>query len=64
MTEVTLERINKNVLELKKELDDIKEMLEESSLELTEGVKLSIKESRKRPASVFKTQEAIEEKFL
>lgn len=64
MTEVTLEHVNKNVLNLKKELDEIKEMLEESNLELAEEVKVDIEESRKRPASAFKTQKEIEEKFL
>lgn len=44
----TLEQINENVLSVKKELDDIKE----------------IEASRKRPATEFKTQEYMEKKFL
>ena len=64
MTKVTLELVNKNVLTLKKELDDIKELIEESGLELTDEVKAQIEESRKRPISEFKTQEEIEKKFL
>lgn len=64
MTEVTLEMVNKNVLTLKKELDDIKELIEESRLELTDEVKTQIEESRKRPISKFRTQEELEKKFL
>ena len=64
MTQVTLEQVNKNVLELKKEVDDIKELLEEATLELTDEVKACIEESRRRPIATFKTQEEIEKKFL
>lgn len=64
MATITLEQINKNILDLKKEMDDIKEILEESGLELTDEVKKQIDESRKRPVSEFKTQEEIEKKFL
>lgn len=64
MVEVTLEKINENVLILKKEVDEIKEMLEESDLELKGEVKAQIEESRKRPVSEFKSQEEIEKKFL
>ena len=63
MAEVTLKEINMNLLLLKKEVDEIKEMLEED-LELRDEVKAQIKESRKRPISEFKTQEEIEKKFL
>ena len=64
MTSVTLERINENILDLKKEIEDIKEMLEESNLELKDEVKKQIDESRKRPVSEFKTQDEMEKKFL
>jgi hypothetical protein len=64
MAEVTLEQVNKNVLELKKELDEVKELLEESTLEFAEEVKAQVERSRKRPISEFKTQEEIEKKFL
>ena len=64
MAEVTLEQVNKNILVLKKEVDEIKELLEESNLELKDEVKAQIEESRKRPISEFKTQEEIEKKFL
>ena len=60
----TLEQINNNVLSVKKELDDIKEMIEESGLELSDGIKNEIEASRKRPASEFKTQKYMEKKFL
>ena len=64
MAQVTLEQINRNILILKEEIGEIKEVLEESNLELKESVKAQIKESRKRPAPEFKSQEEIEKKFL
>ena len=64
MVNVTLNQVNLNVLDLKKELDYIKLLIEESDLELKDEVKSAIKESRKRPISGFKTQEEIEDKFL
>lgn len=64
MTAVTLEQINKNILTLKKDVDELKELIAESSLELTDSVKAQIEESRKRPVSQFKTQKDIEKKFL
>ncbi len=45
-------------------MTQIKELLEESDLELTDEVKQHIEESRKRPIPAFKTQEDIEKKFL
>ena len=64
MNRVTLEHVNRNILLLKKEVDGINEMLEESELELNEEVKARIEESRKRPVSGFKSQKEIEKKFL
>lgn len=64
MTSVTLEQVNDNILTLKQEVDEIKELLEESNSELTDNVKAQIEESRKRPVSEFKTQKEIEKKFL
>ena len=64
ISNVTLEQINKNVLMIKKELDEIKELLEESNLELRDDVKKSIEESRNRSVSQFKTQKDIEKRFL
>lgn len=63
MTQVTLEQVNKNVLQIKKELDELKEIVTESNLELTDEVKTAIEASRKRPISTFKTQKEIETKF-
>lgn len=64
MINVTLNQVNENVLTIKKELADIKVLLEESNLELKDEIKTAIKDSRKRPISEFKTQEEIEKKFL
>ena len=64
MAQITLEQANKNILKLKEEMEEIKELIEESNLELRDEVKAQIKESRKRPISEFKTQEEIEKKFL
>ena len=64
MEVVTLNQINDNILALKEEIDDIKEFLEESTLDLRSEVKAEIKESRRRPTSQFKTQEEMEKKFL
>jgi len=61
---ITLEEINENILGLKKEMDEIRDLLEEDRLELSADVKSRIEESRKRPISEFKTQEDIEKKFL
>ena len=63
MVEVSIEELNETVLLLKKEVEEIKEVLEEE-LELRDEVKAQIEESRKRPISEFKTQEEIEKKFL
>ena len=64
MKGVTLENVNENVLLLKKEVEGIKELLEESNMELTNEVKKQIEESRKRPISEFRTQKEIEKKFM
>lgn len=64
MTTVTLKQINKNILALKKEVSEVKKLLEESQLELRDEVKAEIEASRKRPVSEFKTQEEMEKKFL
>ncbi len=61
---ITLEDVNENVLNLKKEVAEIKELLEENNIELSDNIKNRIIESRKKPISEFKTQEYIERKFL
>ena len=62
MTNITLEEVNKNVLELKKELDEIRSFLHED-FELAEDVKKEIEESRKRPSSEFVNHEDIMKEF-
>ena len=64
MANVTLEQINTNILDLKKEFGELKELLKETNLELADEVKTQIQESRKRQVSQFKTQKEIEKKFL
>ncbi len=64
MEKVTLEQVNRNVLSLKREVDELKELLLESHLELTDDVKIAIDESRKKPLSTFRSQQEIEERFL
>ncbi len=64
MTTVTLNQINDNIIALKEELDEIKEFLEESALDLRVEVKEEIIASRNRSHSEFKTQEEMEKKFL
>jgi len=64
MSQITLEQINRNIVELKKEIDEIREMMEESNFQLKDNIKKKIDKSRKRPTSKFKTQEQIEKKFL
>ncbi|MEK6963922.1 MAG: hypothetical protein AABX70_05830 [Nanoarchaeota archaeon] len=64
MATVSLEQVNENVLALKQEMDAIKELLEESQLDLRDDVIAQVEESRKRPVSEFKTQEEIEKKFI
>ena len=64
METITLQQVNNNILSLMHEVEDIKEILEESSLELTDAVKERIIESRARPHSHFKSQDGMEKKFL
>ncbi len=64
MENVTLEQVNRNVIELKRELNKIRELIQESNMELTEEAKSQIKESRKRSLSEFKSQKEMEKKFL
>ena len=52
METVTLEQINKNIIGLKKEIEDLKCYIHED-FELADDVKTEIEESRKRPDSEF-----------
>lgn len=62
MTQVTLEEINKNVIKLQKELDEIRNFLHED-FELTDEVKKEIEESKKRPISEFINHKEIMKEF-
>jgi len=64
MSSITLEKINENIIALRQELSIIKEYIEEEDMELSNTVKKKIEDSRKRPLSEMKSQEAIEKKFL
>jgi len=64
MSSVTLEKINENIIAIRQELDKIKEYIEEDNKELSDITKKKIEDSRKRPLSEMKSQEAIEKKFL
>lgn len=63
MAGATLELVNQNVLELKQEVNEIKEILEESTLEIRDEVIAAVEESRKRPVSEFVSQEEVEKRF-
>ena len=62
MTQVTLEDINKNVIKLQKELDEIRNFLHED-FELTDEVKKEIEESKKRSISEFIDHKEIMKEF-
>ena len=64
MGTVTLERIHEDLMSMKKEIHEIKSYLAEESLELTEGTKKQIRESRKRDEKEFVSQEDVERKHL
>ena len=64
METVTLEKVNNNILALKKELDEIKAYLEEDQLELSDDVKKEIKEARKKvERGEFYTEEEAKKKL-
>ena len=52
MGTVTLEQINKNIIELRKEVEELKEFIHED-FELADDVKKEVEDSRKRPYSEF-----------
>ena len=64
MQKVTLEQVNRNILSLKKEMDELKELIEENNLDLSEEAKKQIIESRKRPISEFISHNEVKKKFL
>lgn len=69
MANVTLEQINKNILELNKELSEMKGKIEEiqefiqEDFELADDVKKEIWESRKRPISEFMKHEDVVKRY-
>lgn len=62
MAQVTLEQINKNLLDLKKELEELKEYMHED-YELSDSVKKEIEEAKKTPRSKFIKLETLKKKF-
>ena len=52
MAQVTLEQINRNLIDLKKDLEEIKEYMRED-FELADNVKKEIEEAKKTPRSKF-----------
>ena len=52
MAPVTLEQVNKNIIDLKKDIEDIKEYLREN-YELSDDVKKEIEEAKNTPRSKF-----------
>ncbi len=64
MENLALDNINKNLVLLRREVETIKEILEEDNLELADDVKREIEESRKRSISEFISQKEMEKKFL
>jgi hypothetical protein len=61
---ITLKEIHKDLKALRKDVKEIKDFIEESSLELSNEAKGQINESRKRDKGEFLSQEEIEKKFL
>ena len=54
---ITLEEINDNIVSLKKEVNDLKTLLEESKRDLSKETKEQLKEARKTPDSDYKDLE-------
>ena len=63
MEQINLEVVNNNVLSLKKVVEEMKEILMEDELELSDEVVKEIEESKKKPESSFISQEDIEAEF-
>ena len=62
MANVTLEQINKNLIELKKEIEELRDYIHED-FELSDDVKKEIEESRKRHHSEFIKHEDVIKRF-
>ena len=63
MEQISLEKVNNNVLGLRHMIEEMKEILMEDELELADDVVQEIEESRKKPESSFISQEDIEAEF-
>ncbi len=61
---VTLEKIHKDMVSIKKELHRIVAYFEEDDLELSDNIKKKITESRKTPDSEMIPQDEVEKEFL
>ena len=62
MPNITLEQINENIIELKKDVEEIKEYMRED-FELADDVKEEIKEAKKTPRSEFIKHEDVVKRF-
>ena len=64
MESVSLETLNRNVLDLQKMIKQMNEVIMEDSLELSDEVVAEIERSRNAPESDFISQEDVEAEFL
>ena len=62
MAQVTLEQINKNLLDLKKDVEELKEYMRED-YELDDNVKKEIEEAKKTPRSEFIKLETLKKRL-
>ena len=63
MAQVTLEQINRNLIDLKKDLEEIKEYMRED-FELADNVKKEIEEAKKTSRSKFIKLEVLRKKLI
>ncbi len=63
MEQINLEVVNNNVLGLKQVVEEMKEILMEDELELSDEVVKEIEESKKKPESSFISHEDIMAEF-
>jgi len=64
MEQISLESVNKNILGLKKMMEEMKEILMEDELELSEEVIKEIEDGKNADESDFISQEDVETEFL
>lgn len=64
MSTSTLKEMQKDISKMKKELQSVKELVLESTLDLQDNVTRQVHQSRQRKKQEFKTQEEIEKRFL